>query len=86
MSNTYNIVIFGGDHCGPEVMVEAKKILKVISESGRGIQFNLQDHLMGGCAIGGPVSRASLLSSCKLTMVEMGNWSCKTGTRNSQDT
>lgn len=26
MPNTYNIVVFGGDHCGPEVTAEALKV------------------------------------------------------------
>ncbi|KAA8568737.1 hypothetical protein EYC84_007733 [Monilinia fructicola] len=28
---THNIVVFGGDHCGPEVVAEAIKILKLTS-------------------------------------------------------
>jgi 3-isopropylmalate dehydrogenase len=75
MSNTYNIVVFGGDHCGPEVMVEAKKILKVISESGRNIQFNLQDHLMGGCSIdahGTPLTDEALDAAKKADAILLG--------------
>ena len=44
----YKIVVFAGDHCGPEVTNEAVKILKTLSASTSTIQFDLQDHLLGG--------------------------------------
>lgn len=44
----YKIVVFAGDHCGPEVTNEAVKILKTLSASIPSIQFDLQDHLLGG--------------------------------------
>ncbi|KAI0396896.1 3-isopropylmalate dehydrogenase [Xylariaceae sp. FL0594] len=50
--STYNIVVFGGDHCGPEVVAEAVKVLKAVeTHSSAGVKFNLQDHLLGGCSI-----------------------------------
>ncbi|TGJ79834.1 hypothetical protein E0Z10_g8919 [Xylaria hypoxylon] len=59
-----NIVVFGGDHAGPEVVAEAVKVLKAIeSNSSTGVQFNLQDHLLGGCSIdahGTPLTDAAL--------------------------
>ncbi|KAK0673951.1 Isopropylmalate dehydrogenase-like domain-containing protein [Cercophora samala] len=49
---THNIVVFGGDHCGPEVVAEAVKVLKAIEthvpSAGK---FNLQEHLLGGASI-----------------------------------
>ncbi|KAK3065385.1 hypothetical protein LTS18_011908 [Coniosporium uncinatum] len=48
---TYKIVVFGGDHCGPEVTAEALKILKVIQKERQDVQFDFQEHLMGGCSI-----------------------------------
>ncbi|KAK4190348.1 Isocitrate/isopropylmalate dehydrogenase-domain-containing protein [Podospora australis] len=42
---THNIVVFGGDHCGPEVL---KAIEEYSPEAGK---FNLQDHLLGGASI-----------------------------------
>jgi len=51
MSTTFNIVVFGGDHCGPEVTVEGIKILKVIEEARSDINFKFTEHLLGGCSI-----------------------------------
>lgn len=48
---TFNIVVFAGDHCGPEVMLEGIKVLKAIEKERSNIKFNFQDHLMGGCSI-----------------------------------
>ena len=50
MSN-FNIVVFAGDHCGPEVTAEGIKILKVIEEARHKLKFNFQEHLLGGCSI-----------------------------------
>ena len=44
----YKIVIFSGDHCGPEVTSEAVKVLKIISKTRPSVDFDLQDHLLGG--------------------------------------
>ncbi|KAL8858114.1 MAG: hypothetical protein Q9178_005291 [Gyalolechia marmorata] len=48
---TYNIVVFGGDHCGPEVTAEALKVLRVIEKHRSEIKFDFQEHLLGGCSI-----------------------------------
>ncbi|KAM7192688.1 Isopropylmalate dehydrogenase-like domain containing protein [Naviculisporaceae sp. PSN 640] len=49
---THNIVVFGGDHCGPEVVAEAIKVLKAIEQhSPSAGKFNLQEHLLGGASI-----------------------------------
>ncbi|KAK3357479.1 Isopropylmalate dehydrogenase-like domain-containing protein [Lasiosphaeria hispida] len=49
---THNIVVFGGDHCGPEVVAEAVKVLKAIEKlSPSAGKFNLQEHLLGGASI-----------------------------------
>ncbi|KAK2751015.1 3-isopropylmalate dehydrogenase [Myotisia sp. PD_48] len=47
----YNIVVFGGDCCGPEVTAEAIKVLKALERKRNDIQFNFQDHLLGGASI-----------------------------------
>ncbi|KAI4145143.1 MAG: hypothetical protein LQ340_006389 [Diploschistes diacapsis] len=47
----YNIVVFGGDHCGPEVTKEALKALRVIEQERSHIKFDFQEHLLGGCSI-----------------------------------
>lgn len=46
----FNVVVFEGDHCGPEVITEAVKILKVL-EKKRDVKFNLDYQLLGGCSI-----------------------------------
>ncbi|KAK3379588.1 putative 3-isopropylmalate protein [Lasiosphaeria ovina] len=52
MATTHNIVVFGGDHCGPEVVAEAIKVLKSIEiHSPSAGKFNLQEHLLGGASI-----------------------------------
>ncbi|KAL2015587.1 hypothetical protein VTK56DRAFT_5199 [Thermocarpiscus australiensis] len=49
---TFNIVVFGGDHCGPEVVAEAIKVLKAIEQHSPSVEkFNLQEHLLGGASI-----------------------------------
>jgi 3-isopropylmalate dehydrogenase len=48
---SHNIVVFGGDHCGPEVTAEGVKILKVIEKEKSGISFNIQEHLLGGVCV-----------------------------------
>ncbi|TVY22834.1 3-isopropylmalate dehydrogenase [Lachnellula hyalina] len=49
---THNIVVFAGDHCGPEVVKEAVKILKVVEAARPGAgTFNFQEHLLGGASI-----------------------------------
>ncbi|KAK2070160.1 hypothetical protein P8C59_004680 [Phyllachora maydis] len=50
--STHNIVVFGGDHCGPEVVAEAVKVLKTIEARRPSAgKFKLQDHLLGGASI-----------------------------------
>jgi len=52
MAQTHNIVVFGGDHCGPEVVAEAVKVLKAIETlSPSAGKFNFQEHLLGGASI-----------------------------------
>jgi 3-isopropylmalate dehydrogenase len=49
---THNIVVFGGDHCGPEVVAEAVKVLRAIETHNPSVgKFNLQEHLLGGASI-----------------------------------
>ncbi|KAL1963594.1 hypothetical protein VTN77DRAFT_8039 [Rasamsonia byssochlamydoides] len=48
---TYNIVVFAGDYCGPEVTAEALKVLRVIEKHRYDITFNFQDQLLGGASI-----------------------------------
>lgn len=47
---TKKVLVLGGDHCGPEVMAEALKVLKVVEQS-TGENFELKEELCGGCSI-----------------------------------
>ncbi|KAJ5450383.1 3-isopropylmalate dehydrogenase A [Penicillium daleae] len=70
----FNVVVFGGDHCGPEVTAEAIKILKVI-EKNRDVTFNLQDHLLGGASIdatGSPLTDEALEAAKNADAVLLG--------------
>jgi len=48
-SRTYNIAVFAGDGVGPEIMKEALKVLKVISDKNN-MNLSLQEGLIGGSA------------------------------------
>ncbi|RPB03269.1 3-isopropylmalate dehydrogenase [Choiromyces venosus 120613-1] len=50
MAQTRKIVVFEGDHCGPEVIKEAIKVLNVIERYGKA-KFDFQNHLLGGASI-----------------------------------
>ncbi|KAJ5351739.1 3-isopropylmalate dehydrogenase Leu2A [Penicillium brevicompactum] len=72
--SSFNVVVFGGDHCGPEVTAEAVKILRVV-EKARGVTFNLQDHLLGGASIdatGSPLTDEALDAAKKADAVLLG--------------
>ncbi|KAK7970329.1 hypothetical protein PG996_001240 [Apiospora saccharicola] len=73
---THNIVVFGGDHCGPEVVAEAVKVLKALeSHSPSAGKFNLQDHLLGGCSIdanGSPLTDEALTAAKNADAVLLG--------------
>lgn len=47
----HKIVVFAGDHCGPEVTAEAVKILRVLESERSDIKFEFQEHLLGGVSI-----------------------------------
>ncbi|KAJ6031874.1 Isopropylmalate dehydrogenase-like domain-containing protein [Penicillium herquei] len=71
----FNIVVFGGDHCGPEVTVEAVKILRVLEKHREHVTFNLQDHLLGGASIdahGTPLTDEALNAAKNADAVLLG--------------
>ncbi|PKS11897.1 hypothetical protein jhhlp_001191 [Lomentospora prolificans] len=72
----YNIVVFGGDHCGPEVVAEGIKVLKAIEENSPSSgTFNIQEHLMGGCSInahGTPLTDEALNAAKNADAVLLG--------------
>ncbi|KAJ5642105.1 hypothetical protein N7490_006105 [Penicillium lividum] len=70
----FNVVVFGGDHCGPDVTAEAVKILRVL-EKHRDVTFNLQDHLLGGASIdatGTPLTDEALNAAKNADAVLLG--------------
>ncbi|ESZ98060.1 3-isopropylmalate dehydrogenase Leu2A [Sclerotinia borealis F-4128] len=73
---THNIVVFGGDHCGPEVVAEAVKVLKTIESERPSVgKFNFQEHLLGGCSIdahGEPLTTAALEAAQNADAVLLG--------------
>ncbi|KAI9841938.1 MAG: 3-isopropylmalate dehydrogenase [Thelocarpon superellum] len=71
----YNIVVFAGDHCGPEVITEALKILRVVEDAREHITFNCQEHLLGGASIdatGSPLTDDALQAAEKADAVLLG--------------
>ncbi|KAK5297038.1 3-isopropylmalate dehydrogenase [Cryomyces antarcticus] len=72
---TYKIVVFAGDHCGPEVTAEAVKILQVIEREKADIEFDFQDHLLGGASIdasGSPLTDEALNAAKNADAVILG--------------
>ncbi|KZF24067.1 3-isopropylmalate dehydrogenase Leu2A [Xylona heveae TC161] len=71
----YNIVVFAGDHCGPEVTTEALKVLRVIEKERPNIQFNFQEQLLGGASIdatGSPLTDEALEAAKNADAVILG--------------
>ncbi|KAH8908198.1 3-isopropylmalate dehydrogenase [Coniochaeta sp. PMI_546] len=72
----HNIVVFAGDHCGPEVIAEAIKVIKTVEElSPTAGKFNLEDHLLGGCSIdqtGTPLTDKALAAAKAADAVLLG--------------
>ncbi|PTB66324.1 3-isopropylmalate dehydrogenase [Trichoderma citrinoviride] len=72
----HNIVVFAGDHAGPEVIAEAVKVLKAIEQhSPSAGKFNLKDHLLGGCSIdatGTPLTDEALAAANAADAVLLG--------------
>lgn len=72
----HNIVVFAGDHCGPEVIAEAIKVIRTVEKlSPTAGKFNLQDHLLGGCSIdqtGSPLTDEALAAAKAADAVLLG--------------
>ncbi|KAJ9211441.1 hypothetical protein DTO166G4_6955 [Paecilomyces variotii] len=72
---SYNIVVFAGDHCGPEVTAEALKVLRTVEKHREDITFNFQDHLLGGASIdatGSPLTDEALTAAKNADAVFLG--------------
>ncbi|KAI4129246.1 MAG: hypothetical protein LQ347_003855 [Umbilicaria vellea] len=73
--SAYKIVVFGGDHCGPEVTTEALKILRVIETERSNVKFDFQEHLLGGASIdatGEPLTDEALTAAKNADAVILG--------------
>ncbi|KAI9808177.1 MAG: hypothetical protein M1825_004634 [Sarcosagium campestre] len=71
----FKIVVFGGDHCGPEVTSEAIKALKVIEKVDPSIKFDFQNHLLGGAsidAVGVPLTDEALHAAKNADAIILG--------------
>lgn len=71
----YNIVVFAGDYCGPEVTAEAVKVLRVVEKHRSDIEFNFQEHPLGGASIdahGEPLTEAALTAAKNADAVILG--------------
>jgi 3-isopropylmalate dehydrogenase len=72
--DNFKIAVFAGDGIGPEIMKEALKILKIISDKKK-IKLQLGEGLVGGCAydrFGVPLPDASLALARKSDAVLLG--------------
>ncbi|OCK84242.1 3-isopropylmalate dehydrogenase [Lepidopterella palustris CBS 459.81] len=72
---TFKIVVFGGDGCGPEVIAEAVKILKVVEKGTSDVKFEFEDHLFGGASIdahGTPLTEETLAAAKAADAVILG--------------
>ncbi|OQO05843.1 hypothetical protein B0A48_09938 [Cryoendolithus antarcticus] len=70
----YNIVVFGGDHCGPEVTAEGVKILKVIDKH-TDLTFKFDEQLLGGASIdahGIPLTDSALAAAKSADAILLG--------------
>ncbi|OAA50447.1 Isocitrate/isopropylmalate dehydrogenase [Metarhizium rileyi] len=72
----HSIVVFAGDHCGPEVVAEGIKVLKVIEQQRPSAgKFVLKEHLLGGCSIdatGTPLTDEALKAASSADAVLLG--------------
>ncbi|KAH0538426.1 3-isopropylmalate dehydrogenase A [Glutinoglossum americanum] len=71
----HKIVVFAGDHCGPEVTAEAVKILKVVETERSSVRFEFQNHLLGGAsidAVGTPLTDEALSAAKNADAVILG--------------
>ncbi|VEU23901.1 DEKNAAC105271 [Brettanomyces naardenensis] len=72
---TKKIVLLPGDHIGPEIVGEAVKVLKAISEVEPDKKFEFETELIGGAAIdadGVPLSDRALAAAKKADAVLLG--------------
>lgn len=74
MVKSFKILTLAGDGIGPEVIEEAKKILKAISETS-GVKFEIEEEIAGGISIdkrGTPITDSVLRTALKSDAVLLG--------------
>ncbi|CAN6601548.1 3-isopropylmalate dehydrogenase [Trichomonascus vanleenenianus] len=74
MTQVKKVVLLGGDHVGPAVVAEAVKVLEVVGKA-RNVEFQFQNHLIGGAAIdatGSPLPDETLEAAKKADAVLLG--------------
>ncbi|KAL9050225.1 MAG: hypothetical protein Q9162_006760 [Coniocarpon cinnabarinum] len=72
---TFKIVVFSGDHCGPEVVDEALKVLHAIENASPDVKFDLDHQLLGGASIdthGSPLTDQALAAAKSADAVILG--------------
>ncbi|GBB85974.1 hypothetical protein RclHR1_12400002 [Rhizophagus clarus] len=71
----FKVLVLPGDNCGPEVTNEGVKILKTISNIRNGIEIELQEEKIGGCAIdatGSPLPDVTLKAAKEADAILLG--------------
>jgi 3-isopropylmalate dehydrogenase len=72
----YRIVVLPGDGIGPDVVVQATRVLELISEKSTTVKLTLEPHDFGGCAIdkhGEPLPRSTLKACQEADAILMGS-------------
>ncbi|KAM0809819.1 hypothetical protein AB5N19_10166 [Seiridium cardinale] len=75
MASISKVVVFPGDNCGPEVMSEALKVLRVFESQKEPIKFDFDFRLLGGGSIdatGVPLTDSALQSAKAADAVLLG--------------
>lgn len=77
---TYNVVVLPGDGIGPEVVEQATRVLKLVSEKSSSFSINLKSYDFGGAAIdstGQPLPDDTLEACKNADAILMGTYSSK---------
>ncbi|KAI9889324.1 MAG: 3-isopropylmalate dehydrogenase [Vezdaea aestivalis] len=73
--SSFRIIVFPGDHCGPEVTAEAVKVLKTLGKARPNLDFSFDEHLLGGAsidAVGVPLTDKALEAAKTADAVLLG--------------
>lgn len=73
---TFKLLILPGDHCGPEVMTQALRVLDTLEQSRPNLKFHRDFDLAGGCSIdkhGVPITDTVLQKAVESDAVLFGS-------------